>query len=128
MQEAGLTLELSRDLDYDGVAAALTEALKKAGQAEALGLDDPSKLRFTAQQAGTLCMSLILRVCLMPRFCGSTLRIAQRCIGCFDLCGFSDSPCHCRVHECTTLLSNLRGFLGRTCCRECLLMLLKADC
>ncbi len=50
MQEVGITLELSRDLDYDGVAAALTEALRKAGQAEALGLEDPALLRFTAQQ------------------------------------------------------------------------------
>ena len=50
MQEAGITLELSRDLDYDGVAAALTEALRKAGEAEALGLEDPALLRFTAQQ------------------------------------------------------------------------------
>ena len=50
MQEAGIVLELSRDLDYDGIALALTEALRKAGQAEALGLDDPALLRFTAQQ------------------------------------------------------------------------------
>ncbi|CAL8466972.1 g6508 [Coccomyxa elongata] len=49
-KEVGITLELSRDLDYDGVAAALTEALRKAGQAEALGLEDPALLRFTAQQ------------------------------------------------------------------------------
>lgn len=43
-------LELSRDLDYDGIALALTEALTKAGQAEALGLNDPALLRFTGQQ------------------------------------------------------------------------------
>ncbi len=45
-----MVLELSRDLDYDGVAAALTEALRKAEQAEAAGLTDPALLRFTAQQ------------------------------------------------------------------------------
>ncbi|EIE26652.1 cysteine proteinase [Coccomyxa subellipsoidea C-169] len=49
-KEAGVVLELSRDLDYDGVAAALTEALRKAEQAEAAGLTDPALLRFTAQQ------------------------------------------------------------------------------
>lgn len=50
MQEAGITLELRRDTDYDGIAEALTDALRRAGQAEALGLTDPANLRFTAQQ------------------------------------------------------------------------------
>jgi hypothetical protein len=49
-QDAGLTLELRRDLDYNGVAEALTAALKQSGEAEKLGLDDPDKLRFTQQQ------------------------------------------------------------------------------
>ena len=51
VQGPSIDMELSRNSTYDEVCEALTERLKKEGQAEALNLEDPQQLRFTGQQS-----------------------------------------------------------------------------